>query len=87
MNVRIGLGEVQAHQVSPALFALGDEGEIGLRILDKSNKAVFQGVRIIEDGPEGVWVTGLPDKIRMITVGQGFVRDGESVEVVLDAAE
>ena len=82
VNVRIGLGEVRAHQVSPALFALGDTGEIGLRILDESNKVLFQNVRIIEDGPEGVWVTGLPDTAHLITVGQEFVSAGETVEPI-----
>lgn len=82
VNVRIGLTEVQAHQVSPALFTLGDAGEIGVRIIDSADKVVFQTVQIIEDGVEGVWITGLPSTTRLITVGQEFVSDGEQVEPV-----
>ncbi|MCB1701876.1 MAG: efflux RND transporter periplasmic adaptor subunit [Pseudomonadales bacterium] len=80
VSARIGLGDVQAHQVSPALFTLNDAGEIGLRTVDKANRVVFHTVRIIEDGPEGVWVTGLPRTTRLITVGQEFVADGEVIE-------
>lgn len=82
VSVRIGLGEVQAHQISPALFALNDQGDIGVRTLDKSNRVVFHPLGIIEDGPAGVWVTGLPDSTRLITVGQEFVAAGEIVEPV-----
>lgn len=86
VNVRIGLGEVSAHQVSPALFTLGDAGEIGVRTLDQSNTVVFETVRIIEDGPAGVWITGLPDTTNLITVGQEFVSAGEVVEPVYQNA-
>ena len=29
---------------------------------------------------DGIWVSGLPDEARIITVGQGFVNDGERVD-------
>ncbi|MEE4144790.1 MAG: efflux RND transporter periplasmic adaptor subunit [Halieaceae bacterium] len=82
VSVRFGLGEVQAHLISPALFTLDDRGEMGVRTIDKSNRVTFHTVRIIEDGPEGVWVTGLPRTTRLITVGQEFVSAGEVVEPV-----
>jgi len=82
VSVRFGLGEVQAHQISPALFALDDQGEVGVRTIDRSNRVSFHKIRIIEDGPEGVWVTGLPRTTRLITVGQEFVSVGEIVEPV-----
>lgn len=82
VSVRISLGEIEAHRISPALFALNDQGEIGVRTLDKSNRVVFSLLRIVEDGPEGVWVAGLPRTTRLITVGQEFVSAGELVEPV-----
>ncbi len=82
VNVRIGLGEVQAHKVSPALFTLSDTGEVGVRIIDSSDTVVFQAIKILEDGVDGVWITGLPTTVRLITVGQEFVSDGEQVDAV-----
>lgn len=82
VNVRIGLGEVMAHQLSPALFTLNDAGEIGVRIVGKNDIVEFRPISIIEDGAEGVWVTGLDNTIRLITVGQEFVFDGQEVEPV-----
>jgi len=81
-SVQIGLGTVRAHQISPALFTLNDEGEIGVRTLDQANRVEFHTVQVIEDGPEGVWVSGLPAITRLITVGQEFVVAGEVVEPV-----
>jgi multidrug efflux system membrane fusion protein len=82
VNVRIEVGEVQAHQVSPALLTLGDSGELGVRTLDQSQRVVFYTVRIIEDGAAGVWITGLPASTHLITVGQEFVSAGELVEPI-----
>lgn len=82
VNVRIGLGEVNAHQISPALFALDDAGAIGVRTLGKNSVVEFHSVSIIEDDAGGVWVTGLPDTTRLITVGQEFVDAGQEVEAV-----
>lgn len=82
VSVRIGLGEVQAQLISPALLTLDDQGALGVRTVDELKRVVFYSVRIIEDGPEGVWLTGLPDSVRLITVGQEFVSAGEIVEPV-----
>ena len=30
----------------------------------------------------GIWVSGLPDPVRVITVGHGFVHPGQRVEAV-----
>ncbi len=82
MTVRIGLGDVMAHKLSPALFALNDAGEMGVRTIGKGNIVEFHTLQIIEDGPDGVWVTGLDDTVRLITVGQEFVFAGQLVEPV-----
>ena len=39
---------------------------------------------IAGDGPEGVWLAGLPETIRLITVGQGFVKAGQIVRALGD---
>jgi multidrug efflux system membrane fusion protein len=80
-TLRIPLEEVLAHRVSPALFTLDDSGEIGLRVLDDDNRVAFHRIAIVEDGPEGTWVSGLPPLTRIITVGQEFVFEGERVRV------
>jgi multidrug efflux system membrane fusion protein len=87
VNVEIELGEVAAHQLSPALLALDDEGELGLRTIGEDDRVEFHRVEIVQDSPGGVWVTGLSGTTRLITVGQEFVHAGQLVEPVYPAAQ
>ena len=34
----------------------------------------------IKSGPNAVWLAGLEDEVRLITVGQGFVKTGQKVD-------
>jgi multidrug efflux system membrane fusion protein len=40
----------------------------------------FVPVTIVADGTDGVWVTGLPKTVTIITVGQEFVTPGQEVD-------
>lgn len=79
--VSVETATVLAHRVAPSLFTLDDAGIVGLRGVDGDNRVVFYPVRIVEDAPDGAWVTGLPGVVRLITVGQEFVAAGELVSV------
>jgi multidrug efflux system membrane fusion protein len=79
-TVRISLDEVFAHHVSPALFTLNDQGEFGLRVIDEGNRVGFLAIEVIEDTNQGVWVTGLPPTVTLITVGQEYVLAGQTVD-------
>lgn len=85
-TARIRLDEVYSHKVSPALFTLNDEGDFGVRVIGENNVVEFFKILIIEDSPEGVWVTGLPDTVNLITVGQEFVLTGQTVDPVYPEA-
>ena len=79
-EIKIPVDRVLAQRVSPALFALDDRGEIGIRVLDSDNRVHFHNIEIITEGPDGVWVTGLPNETAIITVGQEMVVSGERVD-------
>ena len=83
VSLRVLLEEVAAHRVAPSLLTLNDNGEMGVRLIDKDDRVIFRTVSIIEDGPDGVWIAGLPPQIRLITVGQEYVSVGARVEPVL----
>ena len=80
-EIDIHVGETTAHKVSPAVFALDDEGRVGVRIVDGDDRVRFQLVEIIADDDDGVWVRGLPEVTTLITVGQQFVVAGQRVQV------
>ncbi len=52
------------------------------RAVDASNKVVFYPVNIVQDAREGMYVTGLPLKVDVITTGQEFVKAGDTVKPV-----
>ncbi len=80
-EIRITAREILAHRISPALLVLDAKGRMGIRIVDGKGIVRFQPVTIVSDEPEGMWVTGLPARVTVITVGQEFVRAGQKVEV------
>ena len=62
---------------------LRDEGVVGVRIVDDADTVRFRPVQVVSEGPDGVWVNGLPERVRLITVGQEEVFDGQIVRVDL----
>ena len=82
VSLRVALDEVKAHGIAPSLLTLNKQGEMGVRLIDAGNRVVFSPVKIIEDGPDGMWVTGLPDTAAIITVGQEYVAAGTIVDPV-----
>lgn len=86
-DIAIPVATLSAHRISPALLALDDQGNIGVRIIDKNKIVRFVQVQIVKDNPRGVWITGLPEVATIITVGQELVVPGEKVEVTYEASE
>ncbi len=78
-QLSIPLTAVSAHALSPAYLALNDTGRIGVKVLDDQDRVVFQPVRVLAQDKDQVWVAGLPAEIRLITVGAGYVSEGEKV--------
>jgi multidrug efflux system membrane fusion protein len=76
--------EVSAHRLSPALLALADDGTVGVKTVDRSNRVRFLPIELGESDGASVLVTGLPTEVRIITVGQGFVADGQAVSPVAE---
>ncbi len=86
-RLRLDMGSVKAHFVSPAVLTLSDKGTIGVKSVDQGDRVRFHHVKLIDDGPGGMWLGGLPDEIRLITVGQEFVQTGQQVSPVPDKAQ
>ncbi len=81
-GLRIALSEVKAMFISPAYLSLNDDGRPGVKYVGPDNRVVFGRVKLLSVSTEGAWVTGLPEQIRLITRGGGFVSLGEQVQPV-----
>ncbi|PPR77657.1 MAG: Macrolide export protein MacA [Alphaproteobacteria bacterium MarineAlpha2_Bin1] len=82
-EIFIEISKQQAHFPSPAVLTLSDSGLLGVRIVNDKNKVEFMNIKIVEDTEKGVWVTGLPNEVNIITVGQEFVSNNEIVRTKL----
>ena len=78
----IPMGEVPATLISPGLLTLSDAGELGVRYVDDQNTVQFAPIKVIDETPEGAWVTGLPATVRLISIGQDYLAEGVEVKPV-----
>jgi membrane fusion protein, multidrug efflux system len=83
-RVRLSLGERSAHKVATSMLELASDGTIFVNGVDKHNVVVKVPVDIIRSESDGIWLSGIPDKFRLITVGQAFVSRGQNVEVIVE---
>jgi len=79
-EVRVALEPLSAHHVSPALLALDDGGVVGVKSVDTDGSVAFHVANIVRSDTNGLWLAGLPETVRLITVGQGFVNAGDRVQ-------
>ena len=70
-----------AHKISPAILSLNDQGKLGVRTVTNENKVEFKEIKILEDTSTGMWVSGLDNVARIITLGQEYVFQGQTVNV------
>lgn len=70
-----------ALRIPRSIITLSDKGVIGLRVVGDDNKAAFVPVDVIDDGEQGLVVTGVPQDVRVIVAGQDLVKDGDEVVV------
>jgi len=73
---------IRAHEISPSLLTLADDGAVGVKTVNNSNRVDFHPIEISGSSDNGILVTGLPDEVTVITVGQGFVNVEQQVEPV-----
>jgi multidrug efflux system membrane fusion protein len=82
-KVKISVEKQKAHKISPSVLSLNDVGKIGVKIVDAQNRVQFVPVTILSDTSDYMWILGLPDNVKLITVGQDFVSHGQAVRPIM----
>ena len=75
-EVRIQVGEGDAHRVNPSFLTLDSQGRIGLRYLDVGGVVSFIPADVVDESPNGIWVAGLPKEALIVAAGQEAVKPG-----------
>jgi multidrug efflux system membrane fusion protein len=81
-TMTVPAGDVQATLIARSLLTLSDSGQLGVRQVLADNTVAFAPIRVIDETPEGAWVTGLPEKATLIAIGQDYLNDGVKVRPV-----
>ena len=81
-QVQVDLQNVPAYKISPALLTLRADGAVQVATVDQSDRVRLHEVTLVRSEADGIWVSGIPANARLITLGQGFVRDGDQVIAV-----
>ena len=72
----------EAHLLPQSALTLDDDGRLGYRLVEDGH-AVFAPVEVLRDTPDGVYVTGLPERADVIVTGQEYVTDGVPVDATV----
>ena len=86
-ELSIPVETIEAHLISPAILALDDDGTLGVKAIDENDVVIFHAVEVVKTESDGAWVTGIPDDVTLITLGQGFVNQGEQVQPVAESKD
>lgn len=71
--------QISAHSFPPSLLSLSEEGMLGIKTVDDFGTVHFHAAELVRAEQTQVWLSGLPEEISVISTGQGFVQDGDSV--------
>ena len=80
-DVTVQAGQGPQHLIPASALVLDSEGRQGVRYVDADARVGFAPVKVIDETPRGVWALGLDGPVRVITVGQAYVSEGQTVRV------
>lgn len=77
---------VKAVEVRRSVITLSGDGTLGVRAIGPDDVVKFVPVDLIDDTPDGLIITGVPQGLRVIVSGQDMVKDGAKVNAVAQPA-
>lgn len=79
----IALPATRGHLLPLSALGLDDAGILGIHTLNEENIVAFKPITILGDQVDGVWVSGLEERERVIVIGQDYVQPGQEVAVTM----
>lgn len=78
---------VLAHRIPASSLILNPEDGLVVKVLDENDIVRQFPVEILHDNAEGLWVSGIPTRTRLITVGHYYVKAGQEMRGEEEPAE
>jgi len=86
-SLSIPVKKTQAQLINASSLSLDKAGNLQVKGVDKDNQVVVYSVDILRTEADKIWVSGLPDTVTIITLGQNFVVAGQKVAIKNNAKE
>jgi multidrug efflux system membrane fusion protein len=86
-EVQIFAEKEKVHRISSSTLALDSEGVLGVKLIGDGNVVEFYPIEVIRTTPDALYVAGLPEKSAIITLGQAYVRAGDTVEIAVSEGQ
>ncbi len=86
-EIIVASDDTSAHLLPQSSLTLNDLGDLGVRIVNEDSRVDFVNVALVRDTIDGVWVSGLPETVRVIVSGQEYVTTNVLVDVTLQESE
>lgn len=84
-TIGLKIGDTLASRIPSGILTLDEDGLTGIRYVDANNVVQFARIRQVDETAGGIWVTGLPERTRIIIEGQDYVSVGATVKPVYES--
>lgn len=78
-HITIPINTTTAHRIPQSALTLSDAGTLGIKYVNDDKRVVFKEVESLSNDLQGLWITGLPETVRLIRLGQSNVSPGDEV--------
>ena len=83
VTAEVNLGKIKIHAIPASILSLNPDGVLGVRIVE-GDIVRFKPVTIEQEKSAKILISGLPDTVQLITVGQEYVKDSDKVIVTVE---
>ncbi|CAL7962163.1 membrane fusion protein, multidrug efflux system [Alphaproteobacteria bacterium] len=80
VEVDVVVGQQMAHKLPQSALMLNNAGVLAVKAVDTNNAVKTYPISVIDEDEEGVYVVGLPQEVKIITVGHGYAMEGETLD-------
>ena len=78
-EANIIIDKVEAFKISPAHLNVDENGQLSVKIVNSDQRVEVTPVELVRTSGNLAYISGLQDDLLLLTMGQGFLRDGEKV--------
>lgn len=72
-SLSIPIEEISGHLINASTLSLDNQGQLQVKAVDYENKVLVYPVEMIRSDANKIWISGLPETVNLITLGQDFV--------------